>query len=302
MKSDDLPPPMPTHADDDATQVARRPARDVSETLHDDGEDVPGLSGTGAKVNLRAIEESTSAPSLPNRSITQSNMERRIPVAARNRPTLMPAGYDEPPKLPTAPRMPNPSLVRPVRPAPELSRVPVGKLPRESSDVIQMFASAGSSPSVPSPLQARRATVPPPPPPSSGKLLRRAPHPAPSAHPQGLAGPAAPSVLPLQPDRMAWLIAEHRGRLHSLDQMARGLEIGAGVLGMLAIIALATTFAAMVSGHSPGVLATATACIGCATGFGASGLLVALSVGLRHQAHTGAQVAALLEALSAQRL
>ncbi len=99
---------------------------------------------------------------------------------------------------------------------------------------------------------------------------------------------------------MALLIAEHRNRLQTLDFMARGLEIGAGVLGMLAIIALATTFAAVVSGHSPGVLVTTTACIACATGLATSGLLVALSVGLRHQAHTGAQVAALLEALSGQ--
>lgn len=299
MKSDDLPPPMPgTHEGDEATHVGHKPWRDGGQTLRESEEDIPGVTGTGAKVNLRAIEESGSVPSLPgSQAVAQANLQRRIPVAARNRPTLMPAGYEEPPKLPHASRVPDPSLVRPVRPAPELSRVPVGKLERDSSDVIQMFASAGSSPAVPSPIQARRPTVPPPPA-NSGKLLRRAvPAPAPAPAP---ARPQPPSVLPLQPERMALLIAEHRNRLQTLDFMARGLEIGAGVLGMLAIIALATTFAAVVSGHSPGVLVTTTACIACATGLATSGLLVALSVGLRHQAHTGAQVAALLEALSGQ--
>ena len=297
MRSDDeLPPPMPAprQGTDRQTFAARPPSAGLS-IRSDLDDELAEPTATGAKVNLRAIEDAEPPLSgTGQRALTQGNLERRIPVARGQRPTLLPAGIEEPPKLPGAVRVVDPALVRPVRSAPELLRPAVGDSDRKSSDVIQMFASAGSSPSVPLPLQVQgpRGTLPPP-----HKLLRRAPVPA-APVARTVAPPAG--VLPLQADRMALLIAEHRARLRNLDQLARGLEVGAGVLAMFGLVGLATAFAAVVSGHGISVLASLTAFIAGAISMGIAGLLLALATVLRHQAHSGAQVAALLEALSRQ--
>lgn len=302
MRSDDeLPPPMPApRLGGDRPSLPPRQTSGLS-TLTDLDDELAEPTATGAKVNLRAIEDAEPPLSgTGQRALVQGNLERRIPVARGQRPTLLPAGFEEPPKLPNAVRVVDPALVRPVRSAPALPRPAVGHSDRESSDVIQMFASAGSSPSVPLPIQVQggRGTVPPPQPQQPQpphKLLRRAPVPA-APVPRTVAPPAG--VLPLQAERMALLIAEHRNRLRNLDQLARGLEVGAGVLAMFALVGLATAFAAVVSGHGISVLASLTAFIVGAISMGIAGLLLALATVLRHQAHTGAQVAALLEALS----
>jgi hypothetical protein len=328
-----LPPghAVQRHSGDDATQLQHgvmdddlEPGQDhalgggtMADTLDPEDldlpdalpEDLPPLQGgTGAKVTLRALDES-----FPGRENThertlrqQHNLERRQPVESRKRPTLMPSGMDGPPLLPGARREADPALMRPVRP---LETARPGQ-PREASDVIQMF-SAGSSgaAAMPAPMQKQRTVPPPPQQPQPGRLLRRAPPqpghatvpppqpqvPQPTNRAQPLASPA---WLPLNADRLAIAIADHRARQQTLDLYARALEIGAGLFGTVSLVVLIATLVSILLGHGQSMVLAGSAIVGSLGGLAVTGLMVALALGLRQLALHGAQLAALLEALS----
>jgi hypothetical protein len=245
-----------------------------------------------------------------------------MPVPHGQRPTLMPSGFDIPPKLPGAQRAPDPGLVRPVKPPADSSKPDVGQ-PRESSDVIAMFPADGSRP------QPMQPCVPDRPPsaaaaPQPGRLIRRGPpshvpgghapspapawrqpapssqpsHPQPAPHPsQPAVQAAAPLFLPLPLDRLYALVAEHRARLALLDLWARGLEIGAGLLGTVSLAVLIASLVSVLVGNGMAVVVSATAIVAACAGLALTAVMVALATALRHVAHIGAQVAALLDAL-----
>ncbi|MSQ85173.1 MAG: hypothetical protein EXR77_20240 [Myxococcales bacterium] len=264
-------------------------------------------SGTGAKFHqLAAMEddlESTSKPAEIARS----------PAPTRQRPTLLPAAFEQPPKLPGAVKTVEPGLLRPVRANGDGAGGPVN-LNRESSDVISTYdiGRSGSEPKratlLPmapprthapgSGLQAVQAV---PPAPVGRSPVRRVPT-APPAQP----GPARPAQmvianygpLPLNADTMVGLIAAHRARMATLDLYARALEISAGVLGSLAGGFLITTLVALLVGHGNTLLSAATALVVQVAGICLAVLMMAMAAALRHLASTAAQQAALLEALS----
>lgn len=311
--------PVPPHPQPDESTQLQHGALDEPEVLDPQDLDLPDAppddrmspvpSGTGAKVTLRAIDESFPVrESTHERTLRQQhNLERRQPVDPRHRPTLMPAGMEGPPLLPGSRREADPALVRPVRPAESPRQGPAQ--PREISDVIQMFpAGSGGAASVPQPMQKQRTVPPPPQQPQPGRLVRRSPPqpghqtvppphhaPQPTGRPQP---PALPAVLPLHPDRLAASIAEHRARQRTLDLYARALEIGAGLFGTVSAVVLIATLASILLGNGQSLVLACTAIVSGVGGLAVTGLMVALAFGLRQMALQGAQLTALLEALS----
>ncbi len=319
MNRDDQPPPMPgSHYGEEETSLHVARQHDDAELalpdalpdlLPDELDDLPPaiVGGTGAKVTLRAIDEHYPGRESTNERQQRQihNQQRRLPVDQQRRPTLMPSGFDAPPKLPSAPRTADPALVRPARQAPDSALPSVGQ-PRESSDVIQMFPAEASRPQ---PMYERPRGAPPTQPPASaGKLVRHAPgvraqvpaSPAAVAPPQAPVRPSAlgPQVLPLSADRVAVLIADHRSRLQNLDLFARGLEIGAGLFGTVSLAVLIASLVSILLGNGQSVLAAGTAVVVSVGGLAITALMGAAAAGLRQIAHNTAQLAALLEALS----
>ncbi len=305
MSFDERPPPVPRpkattaptpplHGRTQGTAAPPLPPDDLPDSFPSG---TPMRASTAEHVDIAALPDE---PELPEalRARQQADLLRRVPAPRDRRPTLLPPGMEQPPKLPSAPRHADPGLVHPVRSG-DPQRPPRA---RETSDVIRMFSPGDA----PSPRGA-----PQPPPPSAGKLVRRGPPPAQISQqqtilPQQAAAPAwragqpvVPSVFPLQSDRMVALITEHRARLATLDLMARGLEIGAGLFGTISFAVLIAVLGSVLVGAGGSVLVTAGAIVGAVCGLGITGLMVATAAGLRQLAHTGAQVAALLESLSA---
>lgn len=265
---------------------------------------------TGAKVGVPALEEPVDTPGSPSRA----EQLRRLPPRGP-RPTLMPEGYDMPPKLPTSPKVADPGLVRPVRAAVDSPKPTVGQQ-RESSDVIQVFQSNTGQP-VPARPMADRSSPGPrtvPPPQGQNRLIRKAPPPQPVAppapqpaqhasyHPGRTSAPLAPqpvpAVLPLVPERMVGLIAEHRSRLQTLDFYARALEVGAGLFGTISLSLLIAVLVSVLVGGGVGLVVAATALLAGFGGLAVTGVMLAMATSMRHLASTSAQLAALLEALS----
>ncbi|MSP91431.1 MAG: hypothetical protein EXR79_06455 [Myxococcales bacterium] len=352
IKRPDLPPPMPSDDDGPEHTMIQGSAGDRSPQLPDDLlEDLPGdlphgrdfepRAGTGEQM-MHAFDEGDLAAAPPPN--LRKALERRMPAPRGQRPTLLPAGFEMPPKLPGAPKTGDPALVRPMRPGIDASKQNVGQ-PRESSDIIAMFAVDGPK-SVPTPMQNRGGPVsrPPPaaPPPAAGRLIRRPAHPpqqpaAPTALPGGAAAPQfmsngpqfmsnapqfmsnapqfmsngpqfmsngpqfmanGPQLLPLHADRVYALVGEHRSRLALLDLWARGLEIGAGLLGTVALAVLIASLVTILMGRGGDFVGGATAIVASCGALALTAVMVALSTTLRHVAHVSAQVAALLDALS----
>ncbi len=330
MNRDDQPPPMPgsrhapnppRHQDgDEPTMMQHGALPDSLDELPDSLDDLPDdlpdqppeaaplVSGTGAKVTLRALDEGLGRESTHERVVRQQhNLERRQPVDARKRPTLLPAGMEGPPKLPGSRPAADPALMRPMRPL-ETNR-PVIAQARESSDVIQMFP-AGSSAPAPMAQQQRTVAAQPQQPIAQpggqqGRLVRRPPPQVPG-HATIPPQPPRPtssqlqtqSVLPLSHDRLVVLTAEHRTRLRALDHYARALEIGAGLFGTVALAVLIASLVSLMLGHGQSVVVAGTAIVSAFAGIALTGLMIAAAAGLRQVAHQAAQVGALLEALS----
>lgn len=305
---DELPPDLP---------LAPLPGPSSKATL--------GIAGaTNTKFAVSTIDDDEFAlPYAPR---------RHEPVPVRQRPTLLPEGFEQPPKLPGAPRTADPGLVRPVRPAADSGKPNVGNQDiRESSDVIQVYDTGGAG-------EMKRATMhsmaPPrtvPPggglqavaPPAQRAPLRKVPsaqpaarpQPAPSpasyqaappAYPQAMPAPAHSQLplnlpLPLHTDQMVDLIASHRSRLATLDSYARALEIAAGVLGTTSAGFLIASLVGLLVGSGHTLLGAATALVAETVGLALTIGLLAQATALRHQASAASQLAALLEALSQQR-
>jgi len=346
MSQPDRPPPMPQargHTGDEVTMLQHGALPASDDVGSDDLPDLPDNlrdllpmvpHATGARVTLSAMTDD-----MPGYEAVRAagDQLRRQPVSTNRRPTLLPSGFEAPPKLPGAVRTADPALVRPVRPSDDAEHVSVG-IDRESSDVISEFSSGfGASPS---PMQGRNPTVPPPrhptlsprdavppqnpgglvrnspqnfgqtstpppPQPQAGRLVRRPPQPSQSAVPQMPAAPPPqppyrqpPSLLPLPTDRVVGLIAEHRARLVTLDMFARVLEVGAGLLVTLSLTVLVTTLVKALIGDTGGALWASVAFLCSGLGLAGTVGLVAGAATLRHLAHTSAQISALLEALS----
>ncbi len=168
MSQNDRPPPMPQpygHTGNEVTMLQHGALPTTDDVGGDDLPDLPNTPGdllppvphaTGARVTLSAMTDD-----MPGYEAVRAagDQLRRQPVATNRRPTLMPSGFEAPPKLPGAVRTADPALVRPVRASEDAEHVSVG-IDRESSDVIQEFSSGlGASPS---PMQGRNPTVPPP--------------------------------------------------------------------------------------------------------------------------------------------
>lgn len=277
-----------------------------------------GVKGvTNTQFAVSAVDDDDFGPAMP--------MRRHEPAPARQRPTLLPEGFEQPPKLPGAPRVADPALVRPVRPAADSAKPNVGGNVQESSDVIQVYDTGGAGemkratmhsmapprtvppnagmqpvPPPPRPPQRKSPTVQPPvrPQPAAPPASYQAP-PAPVTHTAPPPGPALP--LPLHPDQMVDLIASHRGRLGSLDSYARALEIAAGVLGTTAAGFLIATLVGLLVGSGHTLLGAAAALVAETAGLALTILMLGQAASLRHQASAASQLAALLEALSQQR-
>jgi hypothetical protein len=101
-------------------------------------------------------------------------------------------------------------------------------------------------------------------------------------------------------EQLVALVADHRARLVALDVAARGLEIGATVLGALGLALVIAALVSLVAGSGDTVVAGAGAVLAGGAAFGLCGLMVATAIGLRHLASVSAQVSAMLE-LQAQR-
>lgn len=279
---------------------------------------VKGVTNTQFAVSAVDDDDFASAPP----------MRRHEPAPARQRPTLLPEGFEQPPKLPGAPRVADPALVRPVRPSVDSAKPNVGAAAKaqESSDVIQVYDTGGAGEMKRATMHsmAPPRTVPPggglqavPPPPPQRPPLRKSPTVQPPVRPQPAAPPAsyqappaaavvhaAPAAalpLPLSPDLMVDLIAGHRARLASLDSYARALEIAAGVLGTTSAGLLIATLVGLLVGSGHTLLGAAAALVGETAGLALTIVMLAQSASLRHQASAAAQLAALLEALSHQR-
>jgi hypothetical protein len=251
----------------------------------------PHMPGnTGANVALRALAEGELPENTGERARrTQNNLERRRPVDSRARPSLLPAGM-EPTMAPA--RQANPGVLQPMRSTQDVA------VHREGSDVIQVFSAGGAPP------QARPAPAPARP----NHLVRKGPpaQPAPppaSANPapQPTVRPMAPQPLPLALDRVSALTQEHRTRLRALDGYARVLEIGAGVLGTIALALLVASLISILLGNGQSLVVGGTAVLAGVTGVGAAVLMVAGAAGLRQVAHLSSQLTALIESLGPPR-
>lgn len=251
---------------------------------------------------METVDESNEMP-----SFEASAVRRRQPAPQRKRPTLLPKNL---PSIGTGAGRERKSsgVMRPVHGRQDDSRPGLGTSGHESSDVVSTFES-GELNARPEPLRPdvpsnRRALLR-----QSGGARRppaRRPAPAqpqPAQHPHGsrAAPPQRPPVLPIPAESLAMLIADQRRRLHLLDGFARGLEIGAGVLGTLALAVLIASLVSILVGTDVSVLTAAGALVGAATSLALTLVMVVAAIGLRQIAHMSAQLAALLEALSNRR-
>lgn len=287
-----------------------------------------GVKGvTSTQFAVSAVDDDDFAAALP--------MRRHEPAPARQRPTLLPEGFEQPPKLPGAPRVADPALVRPVRPSVDSAKPNLGASNApESSDVIQVYDTGGAgemkkatmhnmAPPRTVPPSAGMQPVPPPGPrapmrksptvqPPVQPPVRPQPAPPPASYQQAAPAPVShapntyasgqpPVPLPLHPDQMVDLIAGHRGRLASLDSYARALEIAAGVLGTTSAGFLIATLVGLLVGSGHTLLGAAAALVAETAGLALTILMLGQSASLRHQASAASQLAALLEALSQQR-
>ncbi len=293
------PPPMPLHR----AAAASRPT-----TLGSYAALAPRPSTETQFQPAADDNDHDDVPGLPRAEIARS------PAPTRQRPTLLPASFDQPPKLPGAPKTAEPGLLRPVRPAGEQGR-PSVHIHKESSDVIQTYDTqnqgevkrstlhAMAPPRTHAPGAGLQAVQPVPPQPSARAPIRKVPTAPPNqpANPRPaqqvvMAGSQGP--LPLNADLMVGLIAAHRGRMTTLDLFARSLEICAGVLGSLSIGFLIATLVALLVGRGNTLLGAATALVVETAGVSLAVAMLAQAAALRHQASSAAQTAALLEALS----
>ena len=295
----ELPPDLPDAPPDfDEPLVSpRRAGLTVAPTLG--GAAAPRVS-TGAQFSMPVMTDDPDAPPMAPGRLEN----HRSPAPSRQRPTLLPAAFDHPPKLPTASKTNEPGLMRPVRSNQEQPRGPIN-LNKESSDVINTYDTANSG-------EPRRATLHPiaPPrtqPPGPGQFqpvsrvaARRVPTAPPPAHVVRPV-PPPPGPLPLNADVMVGLIAAHRARLTTLDMYARSLEISAGVVATTAGGFLIASLVALLVGHGNTLLGAAAALVSEVAGIGVAVAMLAGAAALRHLASTAAQTAALLEALSSNR-
>lgn len=264
-------------------------AADVSDLPLQYEDDLPPQmpGNTGANVALRALAEEDLPENTGERARrTQNNLERRRPVDSRARPSLLPAGA-EPTMSPS--RQANPGVLQPMRSTQDIA------VHREGSDVIQVF-SAGGAPPPARPVPARSNLV------RKGPAAQPQPPQGANQAPQPTARPAAaPQMLPLALDRVAVLTNEHRARLRALDGYARVLELGAGVLGTIALALLVASLISILLGNGQSLVVGGTAVLAGFTGVGAAVLMGAGAAGLRQIAHLSAQLTALIESLGPPR-
>ncbi len=248
--------------------------------------------GTNTQFSVASMGDMPPQPPLPRRPM--------VPAPERQRPTLLPQGYEQPPKLPNASRHAEPGLVRPVRPSTAVEPQ------REGSDVIQMYDTGNSG-------EPKRATIhnmapprtsaPAPSPPPAPRAAVRKVATVPPALPQRSATilPGLSSPLPLDAGNMVGLMAAHRAQMGSLDNYARYLEIGASVVGTAAAGFLIASLVALLVGSGNTLQGAAAALVSELVGLAVAVMMVALAVALRHVASMASQLAALLEALSQAR-
>lgn len=314
---DDLPPDLPDAPPADLTPppMPRQSRLPIGQTL---GGAAAAAYKPSTETQFQAATMEDSDPSLPSVSIELS----RSPAPTRQRPTLLPSSFDQPPKLPGATKTAEPGLLKPVRPAETAQRGPVN-LDKESSDVINMYDTGGAGepkraslhhmapPRTAIPGGGLQPVQPVPPAPQNRAPVRRsptAPPAAPARMPAAAAATSAPlpaamaqGPLPLNADVMLSLIASHRSRMASLDMYARGLEVCAGVLGAMSAGFLIASLVALLVGSGVTLLAAAAALVSEVAGVCLAVAMLALASALRHLASTAAQQAALLEALSSGR-
>ncbi len=306
----DLPPDLPDAPPDEPQVPALRPGpAPVHKTIK--ALAPQPRPGTETQFAVASMDDGADWAAGP-----QARLEsHRSPAPARQRPTLLPASFDQPPKLPGAPRTVEPGLMRPVpvRQSSDGPRLPTD-LNKESSDVINTFDMSGGGEVKRSTLHAMapaRTHAPggaahlqpvPLPPPASRAQARRLPTAPPAV---GAAAPRPVVVsqgpLPLNADVMVGLIAAHRAKMATLDLYARGLEICAFVLGTCAAGFLIATLVALLVSQSNTLLAAAAALVTEVCGVALAVTMLALATALRHMASSSAQQAALLEALSSGR-
>lgn len=237
------------------------------------------------------IDDHTARPAITNERLRQ-------PAPRRKRPTMMPQDM---PRAPKARR--SQSVMQPVRGRQDLSRPDIGMSSMESSDVVKTFES-GEQQATPRPLSgalnrpARKHLVRKPAVTRRPTAGRRPQRPAPAA-------PAprshVPDVLPLNAEALAQLISEQRRHLKMLDTFARGLEVGAGVLGTLSLAVLIAALVSILVGTDVSVLNASSALVSSVSALAITLVMVVTAGALRQMAHMSAQLAALLDALSKRR-
>ncbi len=305
MSHEDAPPPMPNDEIADERGDEYRDNGNEATLMAaavDDGDEIRRRGGrTNTQFAVSAMPEGghtdVNKAGLAARQIAHERLQR--PVATRQRPTLLPDGFDLPPKLPTATRDARPELLQPVRRALDPSKRNFGSTRRETSDVISVVDTGDVGQPAPRPMQAR-AGAPRPPTRPAIKRNTVPPRPDPaqrSAPPR----PAPASFLPLPADHLHVRIIEQRQRLRLLDTFARALEVAAGVLGTLSLSVLIATLVSVIAGRDVSVLAAASALVGSATGLALTFLMVVTSASIRQLKHVSAQLAALLDSLSTPR-
>lgn len=246
-------------------------------------------------------DEVPGRPAIPNDRL-------REPAPRRKRPTLMPKNM--PTNMPrSAARKTNNSVLQPIRARrdngrPDLARAD-GDDRRESSDVVQTFDS-NELDARPEPLTTANPAMRP----RRRELSRNTAAPRRNPQPRrpqrpatapASVQPSSANLLPLSAEALAMLITDQRRRLHILDGFARGLEIGAGVLGTLSLAVLIAAMVSILVGNDVSVLNASSALVSSGAALGLTLLMVVSSVALRQLAHVSAQIAALLEALAGRR-
>ncbi|MBI5609462.1 MAG: hypothetical protein HY902_11340 [Deltaproteobacteria bacterium] len=249
---------------------------------------------TNTQFSVASMDDAPPLPPGPRRTL--------MPAPERQRPSLLPQGYEQPPKLPGASRQADPGLVRPVRPNSS------GVEPkREGSDVIQVYDTGQSGEpkratihNMAPPRTSAPAAVPSPPPAQRAPIRKVATVPPVAPQRPSTVLPP-PSPLPLDAGAMVGLMAAHRAQMGSLDTYARYLEVGASIVGTAAAGFMIASLVALLVTSGNTLLGAAAALVTELVGLAVALMMVALATALRHVASMASQLAALLEALSQTR-
>lgn len=282
----DRPPPFPVDAPEATAFV------DVDELAPADHVMEPERTSTNTRFGMPAARDDIAA--VPGQEARQraADARRREPAPAPRRPTLF---GDALAGAKAGPRTVRPGVLDPVRPRTDSSKPDISVQGGESSDVISTFSADGSGPPAPARVRPRLERRPPRP---AGSPNFAKTSPPPAIHP---ASTPVLATLPLDHEQLLAMISDQRRRLGILFAWARGLEIGAGILGTMSLAVLVTALVGSLLSQGPALLPGAAALIGAATGAGLSLTMLVAAVALRQLGHLSAQQAALLEALCTAR-